>query len=976
METSTDPRNKGTQIKLSRLSLGSFAVLLLCLLAVLTPLCAQAASYTWNNAASGNWDVAGNWIGGVPLVSDTAIINNSGTALVSPGVSGKYHRLRIGVDPGGSGVAYISGGVLSGTTADVGYSAAGTAIISSGTWINTNLAIGNGGSGTMMLNGGVVSAQNSDVGQGGSGIVTVNGGTWSIAEQFVLGANGAGSLTVNGGSISSDETVLGYNSAGSASATVQAGTWTAASRFYVGNRGTGDLQINGGVVSSQTGVIGVEDAGNGTVTVNSGTWINSIQLSVGQSATGALNLTGGAVSNGYGSIGDFAGSKGTATISGGIWNNSQRLLIGHVGTGILNLTDSGVVTVGAGSGTVTITTFASGVGTLNIGTGATAGILNASVVTGGSGAARVNFNHIGTKTFEPRLEGSLLVTKNGAGTTILTGSNSHTGGTVITAGGLQIGNGGTAGSVEGNITNNSHLAFNRSDNVTFSSTISGIGDVTKLGAGTLTLTGSNSYTGGTVVTSGTLQIGNGSTTGSVAGNIENNSDLVFNRSNDLSFNGIISGTGDLTKLGAGILTLTNTNTYLGETFLNAGTLTITSLLDHGDTVFVNSGATLNGSGSIYRNVVVSAGGTLSNSLTIVGQVTLSGTAQQNVGNVSSGTATASAGQQLIVDNATGGDINAAAGTANVSSLDGANLQLGNWGGAVTTLSSGTVATSGGALTVQQGTFAGAITGNGAVIKTGSGTLTVQSENSYSGGTTIQNGTLSLAEGGSLGAAPVDIASNGRFLAQGNVEVANEVVISSATAVYEKAFSDSESLSNIGSFSSNLGGPATTTAIVEGTAGAGGTNVTVQYGPRGPSEYFLISERITLSGLDETTFLMVMDVQIPNGVEAEFLYISWLDPMDDVWKPAVDGNHGEAGGLAGFYADTSYMNFLSLNGGWNAVEMLGAYGVDRENGQVWAVIDHNSEFGAVPEPSTWALIGLGAAALIFTRRKRTAQDTVA
>ena len=68
--------------------------------------------------------------------------------------------------------------------------------------------------------------------------------------------------------------------------------------------------------------------------------------------------------------------------------------------------------------------------------------------------------------------------------------------------------------------------FNRSDALTYGGVISGTGSLTKSGTGTLTLTGDNTYTGGTTISAGTLQIGNGGTTGSVAGNIVDNAALV------------------------------------------------------------------------------------------------------------------------------------------------------------------------------------------------------------------------------------------------------------------------------------------------------------------------------------------------------------------------------------------------------------------------------------------------------------------
>ena len=90
---------------------------------------------------------------------------------------------------------------------------------------------------------------------------------------------------------------------------------------------------------------------------------------------------------------------------------------------------------------------------------------------------------------------------------------------------MQLGNGGTTGSVAGNIVDNGALIFNRSDALTYGGVISGTGSLTKSGAGTLTLTGANTYTGGTTISAGTLQLGNGGTTGSVAGNIVDNGAL-------------------------------------------------------------------------------------------------------------------------------------------------------------------------------------------------------------------------------------------------------------------------------------------------------------------------------------------------------------------------------------------------------------------------------------------------------------------
>ena len=113
--------------------------------------------------------------------------------------------------------------------------------------------------------------------------------------------------------------------------------------------------------------------------------------------------------------------------------------------------------------------------------------------------------------------GAWRIVKNGTGTLTLAGTNSYQGGTTIAAGTLQLGNGGTTGSVLGNVLNNGTLAFNRSNSYQFDGAISGTGAVQQSGTGTTMLTGTNTYSGGTTIAAGTLQLGNGGTTGSIVG---------------------------------------------------------------------------------------------------------------------------------------------------------------------------------------------------------------------------------------------------------------------------------------------------------------------------------------------------------------------------------------------------------------------------------------------------------------------------
>ncbi len=102
------------------------------------------------------------------------------------------------------------------------------------------------------------------------------------------------------------------------------------------------------------------------------------------------------------------------------------------------------------------------------------------------------------------------MTQIGSGTTILTAASSYAGGTTISAGTLQLGNGGTSGSIVGDVTDNGALAFDRGDVLTFPGVISGIGRVAQAGTGTTILTADSTYTGGTTVSAGTLAVGDAS----------------------------------------------------------------------------------------------------------------------------------------------------------------------------------------------------------------------------------------------------------------------------------------------------------------------------------------------------------------------------------------------------------------------------------------------------------------------------------
>ena len=198
---------------------------------------------------------------------------------------------------------------------------------------------------------------------------------------------------------------------------------------------------------------------------------------------------------------------------------------------------------------------------------------NSDAVFAGAGAATVSGVISGA--------GGLVASTGGG--LALSGVNTFAGATAITAGTLLVNAAGQLGSgnYAGNIVNSGTFKFASSAAQSLSGTISGSGAlVADAGAGnSLTLTGTNTYSGATTINSGTLQLGSGTTTGSLAPSsaITDNANLTINRSNamiqGLNF-GPISGGGSLTQAGTGTTTLSPASSYTGATLINAGTLLI------------------------------------------------------------------------------------------------------------------------------------------------------------------------------------------------------------------------------------------------------------------------------------------------------------------------------------------------------------------------------------------------------------------
>ncbi|ECB8423115.1 fibronectin-binding autotransporter adhesin ShdA, partial [Salmonella enterica subsp. enterica serovar Havana] len=198
-------------------------------------------------------------------------------------------------------------------------------------------------------------------------------------------------------------------------------------------------------------------------------------------------------------------------------------------------------------------------------------------------------------TFDNAISGSGKVEKSGDDALTLSGANTYTGGTLISDGTLVASNVEALGT--GDVTNNATLELNTGG--TFDNAIGGSGNVVKSGADTLTLSGSNSYTGGTTISGGTLVASNVEALGT--GDVTNNATLELNTGGDFINN--IGGTGRVEKSGDDVLTLSGANSYSGGTLISDGTLVASNVdaLGSGD-VTNNATLEMNTGGDFINNI--------------------------------------------------------------------------------------------------------------------------------------------------------------------------------------------------------------------------------------------------------------------------------------------------------------------------------------------------------------------------------------
>ncbi|WP_312365952.1 autotransporter domain-containing protein [Ensifer sp.] len=418
--------------------------------------------------------------------------------------------------------------------------------------------------------------------------------------QFWDGADTTGDGTVNGG----------------------AGTWTSAVTNWTGD------PLNAGVNGTYGGSVGVfAGATGGTVNVVGTQNFDTLQFSATTDGSG-YTINGGALA-----FNPATGTAATINVGNGVSTTIETVLqnggtgtgLNKVGNGTLTLkgmnTYTGATSIAAG-GTLAL----SGQGRINASSGLTAnGTFDVSAAAAadvkslaGTGQVVLGSNYLkinnATGTFSGAITGAGGV-NIAAGTQVLTGANTFTGGAGISAGAtLQIGDGGAGGSLASGVTNFGALVFNSSANANYGGSITGPGSFSQIGTGTLTLTANNSTSVAvTVGTGSTLQLGNGGTTGWIGGSgnflgsIANNGALIYNRSNDVTYAGTVSGNGTLTQAGTGKLTLTGVNSFTGATDIKSGDLIVNGSLANSSLTTIRRGARLGGTGTL-GNTTIQAGG--------------------------------------------------------------------------------------------------------------------------------------------------------------------------------------------------------------------------------------------------------------------------------------------------------------------------------------------------------------------------------
>ncbi|PVR42814.1 autotransporter-associated beta strand repeat-containing protein, partial [Salmonella enterica] len=375
------------------------------------------------------------------------------------------------------------------------------------------------------------------------------------------------------------------------------------------------------------------------------------------------------------------------------------------------------------------------------------------------------------------------LTKQGDGTLILSNTGNDYGDTEIDGGILAAKDAAALGTGDVTIAESATLELSQG---TLDNNVTGEGQIVKSGSDELIVTGDNTYSGGTTITGGILAAKDAASLGSGDVDIAENAKLELSQG---TLDNNVTGEGQIVKSGSDELIVTGANDYSGGTTISGGTL----IADHADSL---------GIGAVANSGVLQVGeGELENTLSGTGSLVKTGTGELtlNGDNDYSGGTTIDDGV-LIADNADSlgsGDIdnsgvlqvgegelkNTLSGTGSLVKIGTGELTLNgdnDYSGG-TTISDGTLIANhadslgtgaidnSGVLQVGEGELENTLSGAGSLVKTGTGELTLSGDNSYSGGTTISDGTLIADHADSLGSGDID---NSGVLKVGEGELKN------------------------------------------------------------------------------------------------------------------------------------------------------------------------------------------------------------
>jgi autotransporter-associated beta strand protein len=688
-----------------------------------------------SNSFAGNMTVSGavsstggplslNFTNNTKLFLNGALNNTNGTIAMSApaATTGGTIQLGSGISLGGqfinvsNGTLDLNNGNASNSTTGgifMGGNSNGSIVIESGHLLNVagsvNFATGTGTS---------TIAGNINI-QGASGqSFNINSGSTNTtaAQMTVTGAitDAGGGLTKTGAGTLE---FLGDNTS-SGTLVMNGGTLLAEAHVSGSPLGTGTLNMSTGVLRFDNTSAGSLGGGAGTLVIGQSS-SGSAELEVSGNATTVLNL------NSFG--GRVAGTSGVLTIvpNEGVLNGS--------GTDQITLTTSptALITANHGilpayvvtqnSGSDTTLDFVTVNGSKQMVAGATAGIYASNLTGGATSIANVSGGDIGSTTTQVfALRSSAAV--NGSGGTLVVGDDTNPGGIILNATQLNVSNlkFGPTGLSEG-------IVWSGNGNSTVASAITLNNLMTTGGAGQLTFTGPITLSG----TGQSINVDAGTTT----------------------VTGTLVG-GGLTKTGPGVLVLNGSYTgYSGTMTATAGTLQIgdggaNGTISNSSNLVANSNIVSNRSDLVtWGNAISGAGNIVQNG---AGTLVLSGALTYG-GNLVVNTGTAKTTGAVLLPTASGLMVNG--GTFDLNGLNQNVATLSNTsttGGIITSNVAGNIS-----LTAASGVFNGTIsngTGVVSVVKGGSGTLTLNestASNTYTGGTTINNGTLYLGDG-SLG----------------------------------------------------------------------------------------------------------------------------------------------------------------------------------------------------------------------------------